>query len=98
MVIRWVELELSEEDKNWHPKSFCEKHLPYQETLREIHAALQDRYEFTTLSDNEFTHQIGFSKYPPKSNLYYWLFVNGTREEMNQIQEDKIVKQSLFRH
>ena len=97
MVIRWVELSEGN-DKKWHQKSFCEKHLSYQQALQEIHAAIQNSYEFASLSDNEFTHQIGFSKYPPKSNSYYWLFVNGTREEMEQIQEDKIVKQSLFRH
>lgn len=95
MVLIWSDFE-GLEHKKPVPKSQTQKFLDYPKTLQEIHEALKNGYGIVDIRDSEFTHQIVLLKYDSEKKTLHTLAVAGTKEEINQIQEDEIVKRSLL--
>ena len=96
MVLIWTNLRESPE-KKLKPYFQKRKYLAYPNALREVHAALKEKYEITSIRDEEIVHQIVLLKYTSETKTWFVLFIAGTREEINRLQEDETVKRSLFR-
>jgi len=70
--------------------------LTYPHALCEVRESLKDGYGIIDIRDSEFTHQIVLLKYDSNKKSLHTLAISGTKEEINQIQEDEIVKRSLL--
>jgi hypothetical protein len=95
MVLIWSDFH-DLKSKPMAPTSQRQQFLAYPETLCEVHKALKDGYGIVNVRDSEFTHQIVFLKYDSEKKTLHTLAISGTKEEINQLQEDEIVKRSLL--
>ncbi len=95
MVLIWSDFQ-GLEQKKMTPSSQTQKFLPYSETLQEIHKALSNEYGIVDIRDSEFTHQIVLLKYDSEKKTIHTLAIGGTKEEINQLQEDETVKRSFL--
>lgn len=93
MLLTCAGLQTIENDK---PKLrfLREERLQYQEILKEVHSALTLGYELTYISSDEFNHIVTFLRYKSGDKEILILTVRGTREEIENLQQDPIVKNS----
>lgn len=73
-----------------------EEHLPYAKVLEKIHSAMAEKYEPAFISDDEFTHLITFLRYVSGSNAVETITVRGTLGEIEDLQNDPLVRKHLW--
>lgn len=60
--------------------------MTYDKALIEVIAAGKNDYELGFIKET----QLIFLKYKPEENVFYTLIVNGTKQEINSLQEDRM--------
>lgn len=74
------------------PELIREQHLSYSDILKEICIAISEGYEITYFQEGEFTHVVVFLKYGPGDTHILILTIRGTKEEVDNLQQEPSVK------
>lgn len=91
MRLSWMRIyEVS--DKKMKAEVLRQQQRPFPDTVKEIHAALKNEFKIAFIRNDRIT----LLKYNNKEGEYSALAVEGAELEIIALQEDEIIKNSLF--
>jgi len=91
MVLIYARLLLTSNKKN-EAETLREEVLTYSEILGQVRTAVAAGYELAHVFSDETMNAVTFLKYKSGDKAVMIIAIRGTREEINNLQQDPVLK------